>query len=282
MSDTGDGVWVASFYRFHPIEDLHTLRAAVEKACSARALRGTVLLAPEGVNATLAGGRRDLAEVIDRHFPAADVKWSTAAPGNPVFQRLKVRGRPEIVSFDHPLSSSSPAGKRVDAAAWNDLIADPDVLVLDVRNGYESDIGTFRGARRTDTATFREFPDFVRRELGGAAGRPVAMFCTGGIRCEKASAYLLARGFETVCQLDGGILKYFAETSDADNAFEGECFVFDDRVSVTPELAEGRYELCQACSRPVSPTDRESPLFDPGRSCPGCHGATHRPDRRTS
>ena len=249
----GTGAWVASFYRFHPIDDVCALRDALEASCAARSLRGTVLLAPEGVNATLAGSRSALVDVIGRHFPGVDVKWSTAAPDNVVFQRLKVRQRAEIVTFDRPLDPSTPVAPSVDAEAWNELIADPDVLVLDVRNDYESDVGTFRGAKRADTANFREFPDFVSRELGIDRGRPVAMFCTGGIRCEKASAFLLAQGFETVFRLDGGILKYFAETESADNAFGGECFVFDERVSVTRELNQGGFKPCAASGRPYTP-----------------------------
>ncbi|MXY56072.1 MAG: hypothetical protein F4029_11900 [Gammaproteobacteria bacterium] len=241
---TTDGAYVASFYRFHPINDVAAMRERVLAACKAHSLRGTVLLAPEGVNATLAGRLSDLENVIGRHFSGVDVKWSTAAAGNPVFQRLKVRERREIVTFDHPLSPTTPVGKHLTATAWNELVADPHVLVLDVRNGYESDIGTFKGAKRAATANFRDFPDFVEQELGDHRHRPIAMFCTGGIRCEKASAYLLAQGFEDVVQLDGGILKYFAETEDADNAFEGECFVFDERVSVTSNLEQGSYELC--------------------------------------
>ena len=239
VPNAGQGVSVASFYRFHPVHDVHGLRDAVAMTCAERSLRGTVLLAPEGVNASLAGGRGDLETVIDRHFPGVDVKWSSAALGNPVFRRLRVRIRPEIVTFDLPLSPSTPVGKHVSPAAWNELLSDPDVLVLDVRNDYESDVGTFKGATRAATENFRDFRNFVAREHGNDQRRPIAMFCTGGIRCEKASAYLLAQGFENVSQLDGGILRYFAETDDASNAFMGECFVFDERVSVTSNLEGG-------------------------------------------
>ena len=239
VPDAGQGVSVASFYRFHPIDDVHGLCVAVEAACAARSVRGTVVLAPEGVNASLAGSRGDLEAVIDRHFPGVEVTWSSAAPGNPVFRRLRVRIRPEIVTFDLPLSASTPVGKHVSPAAWNELITDPDVLVLDVRNDYESELGTFKGATRAATENFRDFRDFVAREHGNDQRRPIAMFCTGGIRCEKASAYLLAQGFENVSQLAGGILRYFAETDDASNAFMGECFVFDERVSVTSNLEGG-------------------------------------------
>jgi len=258
---------VATFYRFEPLEDTGAIRAAIETACRERSLRGTVLLAPEGVNATLAGARQAILDLVDRHFPGvdpgADVKWSTAALDNPVFDRLKVRERPEIVSFDLPLGPRTPVAEHVDAARWNRLLADPAVVVLDVRNDYESDVGTFRGATRADTDNFREFPDFVERELAAHPEQSVAMFCTGGIRCEKASAYLLERGFERVCQLDGGILKYLADTHPDDCAFEGECFVFDQRVSVDRLLNQGSYELCSVCARPLSAAKRESP-------CPAC------------
>ncbi len=272
VPDARQGASVASFYRFKPVPDSQALREAVEASCTRRSLRGTVLLAPEGVNAALAGSRRDLETVIVGHFPGVDVKWSSAAPGNPVFRRLRVRIRPEIVTFDLPLSPSTPVGKHVSATAWNQLITDPDVIALDVRNDYESDVGTFKGATRAATGNFRDFRDFVAREHGNDQRRPIAMFCTGGIRCEKASAFLLALGFENVYQLDGGILKYFAATTDADNAFDGECFVFDERVSVTAELAQGNFELCGSCGRPLSLNDRESPRCERRIGCSACYG----------
>ena len=271
VPDARQGAAVASFYRFQPVHDIHALREAVEASCTRRSLSGTVVLAPEGVNATLAGRRGDLEPVIDRHFPGVDVKWSSAAPGNPVFRRLRVRIRPEIVTFGLPLSPSTPVGKHVSATAWNELMADPDVLVLDVRNDYESDVGTFNGATRPAIDNFRDFRDFVSREHGNDQRRPIAMFCTGGIRCEKASAFLLAQGFEDVSQLDGGILKYFAETADVDNAFEGECFVFDERVSVTADLEQGGFELCGNCGRPLSLNERESTACERGKSCRSCY-----------
>ncbi len=270
---------VATFYRFHPLGEIGAMRAAIERACSQRALRGTVLLAPEGINATLAGSRRELADLIDGHFPDADVKWSTAAPGNPVFHRLKVRERAEIVSFGRPLPPSAPKARHVNAVEWHKLLADPDVLVVDVRNDYESDVGTFRGVTRAATAHFREFPEFVDRELAGDPHPSIAMFCTGGIRCEKASAYLLEQGFEDIRQLDGGILKYLAETQSGECAFEGECFVFDQRVSVTRDLGQGTYALCRACGWPLSPEARQSPRYAQGTSCPACHGRID-PERR--
>ena len=266
---------VASFYRFAPVGDVDALRDRAEKACRARGLKGTVLLAPEGVNATLAGVRCDIEAVVAALFAGAVVKWSMADAGNPVFHRLKVRAKNEIVSFGRPQPASAPVGRHVDAKTWNALLDEEGVVVVDARNDYESDVGSFRGAKRAATATFRDFPDFVRRELNLGRHRPVAMFCTGGIRCEKASAYLIEQGFEDVCQLDGGILNYLAEVKDNEmlaNAFEGECFVFDQRVSVADDLTQGSFELCHACRRPVSAADRRSPLFEQGISCPACHG----------
>ena len=259
---------VATFYRFEPIHDIAALRAAVEQTCLERSLRGTVLLATEGFNATLAGTRADLAHLIERHFAGVEVKWSTAAPDNPVFDRLKVRQQPEIVGFDRPLAPSTPVGQHVRPRDWNRLLEDSEVLVVDVRNDYESDVGVFHGAKRADTANFRDFPEFVMRELSAHRQRPIAMYCTGGIRCEKASAYLLEQGFTDVRQLDGGILGYFAEIAPGDSAFEGECFVFDQRVSVTQGLTQGSYELCETCGRPLSPDERSGPSLVEG--CAAC------------
>ena len=193
---------VASFYVFRPLDDLDALQSSLHKACTAEGLKGTVLLAPEGVNAALVGQRQGIERVVAAHFPEADVKWSTAAPANPVFDRLKVRLKPEIVTFGLELSPATRVGTHVDPATWDHLLRDPTVTVLDVRNDYESDIGTFRGARCANTATFGEFKDFVDNELDPGQDRRLALFCTGGFRCEKASV-LDRAGFEDVCQLDG-------------------------------------------------------------------------------
>lgn len=259
---------VASFYVFRTLDDPDTLRNGLDEACTAAGLKGTVLLAPEGVNAALAGPRSGIERVVATHFPEADVKWTTAAPGNPVFDRLKVRLKPEIVTFGLELSSTTRVGSHVDAATWDRLLRDTTATVLDVRNDYESDIGTFRGAKCANTATFGEFRDFVARELHPGQDRQLALFCTGGIRCEKASAYLIEQGFGEVCQLDGGILGYLAETG-ANGAFEGECFVFDQRVSVTDRLGQGSYALCEGCGRAVR---RDRPPVGP---CPA-RGALQR------
>ena len=234
------GAWVAAFYNFRPIADPDALRRRAENAATAHDLRGTVLIAPEGINVALAGHRAGLEAVVERCFPFAceRVQWSRAARGNPVFDRLKVRVKPEIVTFDRPLDATTPVGKRIAPADWNRLIEDPDTLTLDARNAFESQLGTFRGAVPAATSSFRDFRDLADK-LRRDGKRRIAMFCTGGIRCEKASALLLEQGFEQVCQLDGGILRYLAEVPTEQSAFEGQCFVFDQREAVTRDEETG-------------------------------------------
>ena len=252
--------WVLSFYRFGwPGQagcqaHLEGLRGEVERSCRELSLKGTVALAGEGVNAALCGRRGDLERFLHRHFRGVRATWSRATLGRVpadegAFRQLKVRVKKEIVGFGRPLAPTMPVGVHVDSTAWNEMVADDDVLVLDVRNDYESAVGAFRGATLASTAMFREFPAFARRAMAADKQRPVAMYCTGGIRCEKASAYLIEQGFADVRQLDGGILRYLAETPD--NAFEGECFVFDGRVAVNANLAEGSHRLCGGCGWPV-------------------------------
>ena len=249
--------WVASFYQFQPINDTAALREELWQACVKRGLKGTVLIAPEGVNVALTGSRALLEDFVNTRFPSAPsvpgvaVNWTPVAADTPAFSRLKVRERPEIVTSGRALGAHTPVGRHVEPADWNGLLADPEVLVLDVRNRYESAIGTFPGATVAGTERFQEFAAFAGEELTRQRGRRVAMFCTGGIRCEKASAHLLASGFEDVRQLRGGILSYFASTNPADNAFAGECFVFDGRVSLRRDGTEGSYQLCQSCGQPT-------------------------------
>lgn len=243
--------WVASFYKFQPIDDTAALRQELWQACAERGLKGTVLIAPEGVNAALAGSRPHLASFANTHFPGVAVNWTPAAAGQLPFERLKVRERAELVTGRRVLGADTPVGRYVEPADWNALLADPEVLVLDVRNRYETAIGTFPGATAADTDRFREFAAFACEQLVPRRGQRVAMFCTGGIRCEKASAHLLASGFADVCQLRGGILNYLAHTDAARNAFVGECFVFDDRVAVKADGTEGGYRLCRTCGQPT-------------------------------
>ena len=271
--------WIAAFYRFRPIEDVESLRASLEDACRAAGVRGTILLASEGINGSIVGTRQALQSVVAAWLSDVDVKWSRARPGNSVFHRLRVRVKPEIVSFGLSIGAATRVGERVDPARWNALLNDPEVVVVDTRNQYESAIGTFPGSMPARTVSFREFPDFVATNLDPDSHPKVAMFCTGGIRCEKASAWLLEHGFDQVYQLDGGILRYLEEVPVESNAFEGDCFVFDQRVSVTPDLDQGDYHQCHACRRAISTADMASPDYVEGVSCPFCVDALDA-DRR--
>jgi len=276
---------VMTFYRFVRLHSLEKLRAGLEADAAALGLKGTILLAEEGINGTLAGPREALERFRDvlgarRDFAGMPCKFSAADPDNPVFHRLKVRIKPEIVTFGQPgVDPSRRTGEHVDAARWNALLDDPDVLVIDTRNAYEIGIGSFPGAVDPGTESFREFPGFIEDHVDPREHPRVAMFCTGGIRCEKASAYLLEKGFEAVYQLDGGILKYLETVAPEQNRWQGECFVFDQRVSVDTTLEEGAYQQCYACRRPLSETDLASPDYREGVSCPHCvdeHSAEQR------
>jgi UPF0176 protein len=274
---------VASFYRFVDLDDLETLRARVETTAALLDLRGTVLIAHEGINGALAGSRAALEDFLaslrsELPFVALDARVTDAA--SDPFARLKVRIRTEVVAFGRPDARPvERTGERVGAERWNALLADPDVLVIDARNRYETAIGTFEGALDPGTGNFREFASWMERCLDPAATPRVAMFCTGGIRCEKASAWLLARGFGEVFQLEGGILGYLDSVSAEANRWHGECFVFDQRVALDAALAQGDHEQCHACRRPLGAAERASALYEPGVSCPHCHSERAESER---
>lgn len=266
---------VMTFYRFVHLDDLELLTERLEAAAAAGALKGTILLAREGINGTLAGDRAALETFAAQlreidGLEAMPFKYSAANPDNPVFHRLKVRIKAEIVALGQPdVDPAALTGIHVDARTWNALLDDPELLVIDTRNDYEIGIGTFPGAVDPGTRSFKQFPEFVAG-IDPKTQPRVAMFCTGGIRCEKASAYMLAQGFEAVYQLDGGILKYLETVAPEENRWQGECFVFDQRVSVDDALTEGSYEQCYACRRPLTADDRASPDYVQGVSCPYC------------
>ncbi len=270
---------VMTCYRFVRLDELPALRAALQAEAAAAGLNGTILLATEGINATLAGRREDLerfrARLVARPpFAGMRCRFSSAAEGNPVFHRLKVRIRTEIVRLDQPgVAPERRTGEHVDPQRWNGLLDDPDVAVIDVRNHYEIEVGTFPGAIDPQTKSFRELPRYLAEHFDPAATPRVAMFCTGGIRCEKASAWMLAQGFEQVYQLDGGVLSYLENVDPTANRWQGECFVFDQRVSVDADLGEGSFEQCFACRRPLSGADLGSPHYRPRVSCPHCAGS---------
>ncbi len=264
---------VLAFYTFVPVGDPATVQQDLQQLGEALQIKGTILLANEGVNGTVVGtpeGLGKLQQALTQWFGELPFKWSEINVENPAFLRYKVRVKPEIVSFGVPDLDLSKTGTHVGVAEWNDLLSDPEVVVIDTRNQYEIDIGTFRNAVSPQTNSFREFPEWVEENLKVESQPRIAMFCTGGIRCEKASSYLLQQGFGEVYQLDGGILRYLENVAPDDSLWDGECFVFDQRVSVTPELTQGQYQQCFACRHPLSEADLKAPEFEQGVSCPHC------------
>lgn len=273
---------VAALYHFTRFDDLETLRNGLTQVCGAGGVKGTLLIAHEGINGTIAGTDEAIGAVLDhiRALPGCadlDVKESRAA--TMPFHRMKVRLKREIVTMGEPDLDPLATGHYVAPQDWNTLIADPDTVLIDTRNDYEVAIGTFAGATDPHTKSFREFPDWFRAHRGELEGKRVAMFCTGGIRCEKSTAFLKSQGIDDVHHLKGGILAYLEQVPEAESRWQGDCFVFDERVSVKHGLAQGDYDLCRACRMPVSPGDKASPLYAEGISCPACH-ATRTDEQR--
>jgi UPF0176 protein len=272
-------ITVAALYRFADFGDPAAFRDPIRALCVAQGIKGTLLLAREGINGTIAGSAAAIDIVLDalRALPGCanlDVKFSHAA--DMPFYRMKVMVKKEVVTLGQDgVDPVGQAGTYVPPEAWNALITDPDTVVIDTRNDYEVGIGSFKGAIDPNTATFRDFPAWFRdhRDEITAGKTKVAMFCTGGIRCEKSTAFLRSEGIDQVYHLEGGILRYLETVPEADSLWEGECFVFDQRVSVGQGLALGTYDRCHACRAPLSPDDLASPLYTDGVSCPQCHNA---------
>lgn len=279
---------VAALYRFAPVADPAAMRDRLLAVCEAEGVKGTLLVAPEGLNGTVAGSEVGIDALVAaiRAVPGFDrleikYAWAEAAP----FLRLKVRIKREIVTMGQPdLDPARQAGVYVSPTDWNALIADPDTLVIDTRNDYEGEIGAFAGAVQPNTRSFRDFPDWFRTEgrVLMAARRPkrVAMYCTGGIRCEKSTAFLKAEGVENVHHLEGGVLRYLEEVEPGESLWSGDCFVFDERVSVGHGLVQGDHSLCRGCRLPVDAEGRASPLYVEGVCCARCHDARDEDQRR--
>ncbi len=275
---------VAALYRFAPLEDFEERRVPLQDLCQSEGLCGTLLLAREGINGTLAG-RSDGIETVLGYirsvpgFEALEVKYSTAPA--PPFRRMKVRLKDEIVRMGVPgIDPNRTVGTYVAPEDWNALITDPETLVIDTRNAFEVAIGSFPGAVDPATTAFGEFPDWADRNLGtDKPPKKIAMFCTGGIRCEKATAYLKERGHGEVYHLKGGILKYLETVPEEESLWQGECFVFDERVAVGQGLAVGTHIACHACGRPVSPEGTHHPDYVDGESCAACVGEYTDADR---
>ncbi|MEP6065567.1 MAG: rhodanese-related sulfurtransferase [Paracoccaceae bacterium] len=265
---------VAALYHFTRFETPDAIKTPLSDVCAAHDVMGTLLLAREGINGTIAGTRAGIDAVLGhiRALPGcADLEWKEARSTVPPFIRMKVRLKKEIVTMGQPdVDPKARVGHYVSPEDWNDLITQDDVAVIDTRNDYEVGIGTFKGAIDPRTESFRDFPSWWEANKARFHNKKIAMFCTGGIRCEKSTNYLLGQGVEDVFHLKGGILKYLEEVPETDSTWEGECFVFDARVSVGHGLKEGPHELCHACRRPILPSDRSKPSFEQGVSCHQC------------
>lgn len=267
-------VMVAAFYKFSHLPDFQQMREPLKKSCSELGLLGTILLAEEGINGTVSGEEACINALFDRlreDSRLSDLDFKSSWVDEMPFYRMKVRLKKEIVSLGvEGIDPVSEVGEYVAPEDWNELISRPDVRLIDTRNDYEVHLGSFEGAEDPRTRSFREFPGWADEHLDPDIDRNVAMFCTGGIRCEKATAYLLKQGFKNVYHLDGGILNYLEKIEQESSSWQGDCFVFDNRVTVDHSLKQGDYELCPACRMPVTETDRESPKFELHVSCPKC------------
>ena len=285
MSNTTETV-VATFYKFVDWDNLKDLKPALEKVCSKAGTVGTILLAPEGINGTISGLTQSVQTVLeflweDQRLVGLTPKYSTAT--GKTFKRMKVKIKKEIVSMGKTeVKPAKITGKHITPELWNDVISDPNTVVVDARNYYEHSVGTFANSVQPNTKSFREFPEWVDQELKPMMNKKtkkIAMFCTGGIRCEKASSYLLKEGFEEVLQLQGGIQKYLQEVKPEESLWQGECFVFDDRVSLQHGLIEGDFDMCHACRMPIDENDKANQHYIEGVSCPHCHNL-HSEERK--
>jgi UPF0176 protein len=265
---------VATLYKFVRLPDAADRQPLLLSQCQSQGVKGTILLAEEGINGTIAGSREAIDAVLSflRADPRlADLAHKESFAESQPFDRMKVRVKAEIVTIGVPEADpNTQVGTYIDPEDWNAVISDPDVTVIDTRNDYEVSIGSFQGAENPQTRSFRQFPEYVRTHLNPAQHQKVALFCTGGIRCEKASAFMLAQGFKRVYHLKGGILKYLEAVPPDESLWQGECFVFDQRVAVQHGLEAGTYDMCRACGHPISNEDKTSPDYEDGIACPYC------------
>lgn len=267
---------VATFYKFVALPDFAEKQQPLLAYCQKQGIKGTILLAAEGINGTIAAATPESIETVLTFICSdprlADLEYKLSYADFPPFERIKVRLKREIVTLGLPgVDPNERVGTYVSPQEWNTLISDPDVTIIDTRNEYEVDIGTFKGAQNPRTQSFNQFPDYIDRNLDPAKHKKVALFCTGGIRCEKASSFMLSQGFAEVYHLKGGILKYLEEVPAEQSLWQGECFVFDERVAVQHGLEPGNYELCRSCGYPISQEDKASSKYEAGISCPNCY-----------
>ena len=264
---------IITFYQFKKNFDKIKLTKEVNDFCKFNKIKGTILIANEGINGTVAGLKYDINNFIDllKIFNLINLNIKFSYSKFMPFQKLKIRQKKEIVTLRTKHSNPEiQTGEYINYNDWNNIVNDKKTILLDVRNDFEVKIGSFKGAINPKTKNFTEFKDYVKNNLNNFKDNKIAMFCTGGIRCEKASSYMIAKGFKNVCQLDGGILKYLEKTPESKSLWHGECFVFDGRVSVKNELKEGSYKMCHACRDPLNLNELSSEKYIPGISCPKC------------
>jgi len=269
---------IAALYHFTRFDDPAAIQPDLLESCRANGITGTLLLAQEGINGTIAGSASGIDTILSKlqYLPGcADLEWKLSTASEPPFGRMKVRLKREIVTMGQPdVDPKAKVGHYVDPEDWNALINAPDVAVIDTRNDYEVAIGTFEGAIDPETKSFGEFPQWWDKNKDRFHNKRIAMFCTGGIRCEKSTNFLLGQGVEDVFHLKGGILKYLEKVPEEDSTWNGECFVFDNRVSVGHGLKEGPHALCHACRRPITPDDMTLENYEVGVSCLHCINET--------
>ena len=267
-------VVVCAMYKFVRLENFQELRQPLQQTMEDSGVKGTLLLAEEGINGTVAGSREGIDNVLAwlKQDPRlADISYKESFDDSMPFYRTKVKLKKEIVTMGvEGIDPRQVVGTYVKPKDWNALITDPEVFVVDTRNDYEIQIGTFEGAVNPNTETFREFPDYVAKNMDPAKHKKVAMFCTGGIRCEKSTAFMKEQGFEEVYHLEGGILKYLEEVPEEETTWQGDCFVFDNRVAVNHKLEKSIYDQCHACRMPITEEEMQSERYEQGISCPHC------------
>ena len=267
---------ICALYKFTRLDDFEEIQLPLRSFLDSLSVKGTLLLAREGINGTISGTKVSLEKVLDylQSDPRfLDLEFKFSYSKKIPFKRLKVKLKKEIVTMGlTEIDPTHSAGTYVKPKEWNELINDPDVVLIDTRNNYEYEIGSFKGAINPNTETFREFPSFTKNTLEQYRDKKIAMFCTGGIRCEKSTAFLKSEGFKNVFHLQGGILKYLEEINEDESLWEGECFVFDDRVAVKHNLEQGQYDQCHACRFPITEEDTMHPHYEKGASCPRCFG----------
>jgi len=272
---TNNRIVVCALYHLVRLDDFENLQKPLLDLMQSSQVKGTLLLAREGINGTIAGPREGIDAVLawlKADLRLQDLDYKESFDEDYPFYRSKVKLKKEIVTMGiEDIDPNRKAGTHVDPEHWNELISDPEVLLIDTRNNYEVAIGTFKNAVNPETKTFREFPEYVRNKLDPARHKKIAMFCTGGIRCEKSTAYLKENGFDEVYHLKGGILKYLEEVPESESLWQGECFVFDNRVSVDHGLQKGTYDQCHACRLPITEADKQHKNFEKGVSCPRCY-----------